>query len=98
MVKRGNFTETYIDLILIFLWKVNAMQFNADEMWLNAMYVNALIFPKLTLWSRKNQCIDNQGPHSDSVHWGLGRLDMELNNTDILQRNSYPLLHISENL
>ena len=44
------------------------MQCNADEMWLNAMYINALIFPKLTSKSRKNQCIDDQGPHSGYVN------------------------------
>ena len=53
MLKRGNFTEIYIDFTLIFSCKINAMQCNAAEMWLNTMCVNALIFSQIDLKIKK---------------------------------------------
>ena len=41
------------------------MHYNAAEIWLDAINVNALILFQIGLKIKKNQCIDNQGPYSE---------------------------------
>ena len=56
MVKRSYVTENFFLTLIfidIFIKKINAMHYNAAEIWLNAMYVNALILFQISLKIKK---------------------------------------------